>query len=51
MMEFKTGDILKSDAEARDNFQMAQSKRLILREERNFVETVDGTFELAAKVG
>jgi hypothetical protein len=23
---------------------MAQSKRLILREERNFVEVVDGTF-------
>jgi hypothetical protein len=34
---------LKSDAEARDNFAMAQSKRLILREERNFVEVVDGT--------
>jgi len=25
---------------------MAQSKRLILREERNFVQVVDGTFEL-----
>jgi hypothetical protein len=25
---------------------MAQAKRLILREERNFVEAVDGTFEL-----
>ena len=37
---------LKSDAEARENFAMAQSNRLILREERNFVETVDGTFEL-----
>ena len=34
---------LKSDAEARDNFAMAQSKRLILREERNFVEVVGGT--------
>jgi hypothetical protein len=34
---------LKSDAEARDNFNMAQTKRLILREERNFVEVVDGT--------
>src|SRR5579872_4835661 len=41
---------LKSDPEARDNLQMAQSKRLILREERNFVEVVDGTFELPAKV-
>jgi hypothetical protein len=37
---------LKSDPEARDNFAMAQSKRLILREERNFVEVVDGTFGL-----
>ncbi len=34
---------LKTDAEARENFAMAQSKRLILREERNFVEAVDGT--------
>ena len=37
---------LKSDPEARENFSMAQTKRLILREERNFVETVDGTFGL-----
>src|SRR6266487_1788458 len=35
---------LKSDPDARANFAMAQSKRLILREERNFVEIVDGTF-------
>jgi hypothetical protein len=35
---------LKSDPEARDNFAMAQTKRIILREERNFVEVVDGTF-------
>jgi hypothetical protein len=34
---------LKSDPEARKNFALAQSKRLILREERNFVEAVDGT--------
>jgi NIPSNAP len=34
---------LKSDPEARKNFATAQSKRLILREERNFVEAVDGT--------
>ena len=34
---------LRSDPEARDNFQMAQTKRLILREERNFVEAVEGT--------
>jgi hypothetical protein len=37
---------LKADPEARDNFAMAQNKRLILREERNFVELVDGTFHL-----
>ena len=39
---------LRADPEARENFNMAQSKRLILREERNFVEVVDGTFELPA---
>jgi hypothetical protein len=27
---------------------MAHSKRLILREERNFVEIVDGTFAIAS---
>jgi hypothetical protein len=37
---------LKEDPEARENFAMAQSKHLILREERNFVEVVDGTFGL-----
>jgi hypothetical protein len=37
---------LKTDAEARANFAAAQSKRFILREERNFVEAVDGTFEI-----
>jgi NIPSNAP protein len=35
---------LKSDTEAAENFAMAQTKRLIIREERNFVEVVDGTF-------
>jgi hypothetical protein len=34
---------LRSDPEARENFAMAESLRLILREERNFVEAVDGT--------
>ena len=34
---------LKADPEGRENFAMAQSKRLILREERSFVEAVDGT--------
>ena len=37
---------LRSDPEARENFAMAQTKRLILREERNFVEVVDGTLNL-----
>jgi hypothetical protein len=41
---------LKSDAEARENFSMAQSKRIILREERTFVEIVDGTFRLPPKL-
>jgi hypothetical protein len=35
---------LKSDPDARENFATAQTKRFILREERNFVEVVDGTF-------
>jgi hypothetical protein len=34
---------LKADPDARENLAMAQSKRFILREERNFVEVVDGT--------
>jgi NIPSNAP len=34
---------LKSDPEALDNFAAAQSKRFILREERNFVELAHGT--------
>jgi len=37
---------LRSDPEARQNFTMAQAKRLILREERNFVEVVDKTLGL-----
>ena len=35
---------LKADAEGRANFAAAQTKRLILREERTFVTLVDGTF-------
>jgi len=38
---------LKADAEGAANFAMAQSKRLILREERNFVEGVEGTLGIA----
>lgn len=37
---------LRSDPEARENFAMSQAKRFILREERTFVEVVDGTFNL-----
>src|SRR5271170_3694047 len=39
---------LRADPEARANFAMAQDKRIILREERNFVEVVDGTFGVAS---
>ena len=35
---------LKADADARANVAAAQSKRFIVREERNFVEVVDATF-------
>jgi hypothetical protein len=41
---------LRKDAEARENFAMAQNHRLILREERTFVEVVDGTSDLAPGV-
>ncbi len=37
---------LRSDKESGENFQTAQSKRIILREERTFVELVPGTFDL-----
>ncbi len=37
---------LRTDAEALENFAMAQTKRLILREERNFVQVVEGTLGL-----
>jgi hypothetical protein len=39
---------LRADQEGRDNFATAQAKRFILREERTFVEAVDGTFGLPA---
>lgn len=41
---------LRSDPEAQENFAMAQSKRVILREERNFVEVVEGTFGVPSKL-
>ena len=37
---------LKADPEGQRNFEMARTKRLILREERNFVEVVNGTFSV-----
>ncbi len=42
---------LKADPEAQANFAMAQTQRLILREERTFVEAVEGTFGVPAVVG
>lgn len=39
---------LKMDPEGRENFDFAQAKRFIIREERNFVELVDGTFNIPA---
>jgi NIPSNAP len=39
---------LKADPEARRNFETAEAKRVILREERTFVEVVDGTFNVSA---
>jgi hypothetical protein len=41
---------LKADPEGRANFAFAQQHRLILREERTFLETVEGTFRIAAAV-
>jgi len=41
---------LRSDPEARENFAMAETRRLILREERNFVEVVEGTFGLPSRM-
>jgi hypothetical protein len=40
---------LRTDPEARANFQTAQTGRFILREARTFVEVVDGTFEIPAR--
>jgi hypothetical protein len=35
---------LRTDPESQENFSMAQRLRFILREERTFLETVEGTF-------
>ncbi|MGZ3541289.1 MAG: NIPSNAP family protein [Vulcanimicrobiaceae bacterium] len=42
---------LRGDDQARENFNRAQAKRLILREERTFVEVVDGTFGIPSTFG
>ena len=42
---------LRDDAEARENFAMAETKRLILREERSFLETVEETFHHSGSAG
>jgi hypothetical protein len=39
---------LKADPEGRANFAFAQERRLILREERNFTEAVEGTLNRSA---
>jgi hypothetical protein len=41
---------LKSDPEAQQNFAAASAASVILREERNFVQLVDGTFNLSSKI-
>lgn len=38
---------LNADPEAQANFELARSRKLILREERNFVAVVDGTLGIA----
>ena len=42
---------LKADADGRANFEFAQQRRFILREERNFVEAVEGTLHRPALRG
>lgn len=41
-------DRLKTDPDAHENFAFAHEKRCIFREERTFVQVVDGTFEVPA---
>lgn len=41
---------LRQDPEARENFERAQTKRFVLREERTFLETVDGAYNLPARL-
>ena len=39
---------IKADAEGRDNFEFANARRFILREQRTFVEGVEGTLDRRA---
>ena len=39
---------LKADSDGKANFEFAQTKRFILKEERNFVEDVDATINRPA---
>jgi hypothetical protein len=41
---------LRDDPEAQKNFNLAQSKRFVLREERTFLEVVNNTFEQPANL-
>jgi hypothetical protein len=41
---------LRADDEGKANFEMAQSMRFILREERTWLEAIDGTFNKAREV-
>jgi hypothetical protein len=43
--------LLRADPDGVANFEFARSRRLILREERTFVETVSGTFQRPAEAG
>ena len=40
---------VKADPDGKANFEFAQQGRFILREERTFVRTVEGTFNLSAR--
>lgn len=41
--------LLKDDGEGKANFAFAREKRFILREERTFLEVVDGAFQRPAQ--
>ena len=41
---------LKADSRGRENFAFAQARKFILREERTFVEVVDGTLGVPARL-